>query len=191
MLLAPVDRAPTHLLSPASTTNCPWGLQKMVFACCLSNISARKASTCEGTVSVPLQLRECHRGGLAKTKSPHNSDTNPLITLGGLLQNNSPIQLHKKSGCMLKGGGCWLLHKYGGYYFQLDMQLDKDLRDLTSNITRANQLKSPFQCAHRTSSVRSSQHPTLRELTKQMTPQVTPCLNLQDSQPVINLQTGH
>lgn len=34
--------ADTHLLRPASTTNCPWGLQKMVLACCLSNISERK-----------------------------------------------------------------------------------------------------------------------------------------------------
>lgn len=34
--------AHTYLLSPASTTNCPWGLQKMVLACCLSNISERK-----------------------------------------------------------------------------------------------------------------------------------------------------
>lgn len=36
--------ADTHLLRPASTTNCPWGLQKMVLACCLSNISEREGS---------------------------------------------------------------------------------------------------------------------------------------------------
>lgn len=34
----------THLRRPASTTNCPWGLQKMVLACCLSNISERRGS---------------------------------------------------------------------------------------------------------------------------------------------------
>ena len=32
----------TDLLSPASTKNCPWGLQKMLLACCLSNISVEK-----------------------------------------------------------------------------------------------------------------------------------------------------
>ena len=31
----------TDLLSPASTINCPWGLQKILLACCLSNISVR------------------------------------------------------------------------------------------------------------------------------------------------------
>lgn len=29
----------TDLLNPAKTKNCPCGLQKMLFACCLSNIS--------------------------------------------------------------------------------------------------------------------------------------------------------
>lgn len=33
----------SDLLSPASTMNCPCGLQKILFACCLSNISANKA----------------------------------------------------------------------------------------------------------------------------------------------------
>lgn len=32
----------THLLRPANTTNCPWGLQNIVFACCLSNVSGKK-----------------------------------------------------------------------------------------------------------------------------------------------------
>lgn len=41
----------THLRRPASTTNCPWGLQKMVLACCLSNISERRGS------EVSVQLR--------------------------------------------------------------------------------------------------------------------------------------
>lgn len=31
----------TDLLSPASTINCPWGLQKILLACCLSNISVK------------------------------------------------------------------------------------------------------------------------------------------------------
>lgn len=42
------DQADTHLLRPASTTNCPWGLQKMVLACCLSNISERKGGAVRG-----------------------------------------------------------------------------------------------------------------------------------------------
>lgn len=35
----------TDLLSPASTKNCPWGLQKMLLACCLSNISVEKGQS--------------------------------------------------------------------------------------------------------------------------------------------------
>lgn len=48
----------THLRRPASTTNCPWGLQKMVLACCLSNISGRRGS------EVSVQTRQGHPAGV-------------------------------------------------------------------------------------------------------------------------------
>lgn len=42
----------TDLLSPASTKNCPWGLQKMLLACCLSYVSVDKKDKVSHLVEV-------------------------------------------------------------------------------------------------------------------------------------------
>lgn len=61
--------AVTYLLRPASTTNCPWGLQKIVLACCLSNISEMKHSICDGSLQrLPSLLGA---GGQPDISAPH------------------------------------------------------------------------------------------------------------------------